>query len=578
MSDQEGDYDDDEQNFEEFEEPDSSEEEADEDDEEQDIDLEELENDATGVGQKTSDYMISLSVIPERYTTKMPEEFSKLQREEYRRLLTYRILIQKFGTKSVKVAVSVENIINDAKILHKGEEPEKDIDSHIAKVLHFIDEKLATAFALNLTKYTKEIYDTALFYLKVLTLSRLASKLVIGTISTAAVDTVLKNIYEGLLRGIIDPGEMVGCQIATGLSEPLSQMTLNTFHLSGNSEKSKINSGMSRIVQLFNVTKTENLINDCYMLLYFKPQDEKNMDKIARVISKFNTVNMYTLVEKMGILQDPDYLYGEKSMISSDLAGITKYLKSGRKVPVGLSKLCIAVDFSPEELYKARFSTFDVETALLKQYSDLFIVHISPTRIRIYVRGTVELDYFKNLIGTFKTTVLSGINGIMGVDINEEKMEYRKENSALAVRTINRLFAKGVNFRKIVGSKYINGYKSVTNDLHETLRTLGLNATKVVMYNEIRNVYMANGANVSPAVIKMLVDAVTCKGFIAPINNIGMKIAESSTIQQMTFEKSEQVITDAALYAKKEKVDGTSNNILFGQPFRGGTNSFQLIF
>lgn len=574
MSDNDGEYDE-EQNYEYVPEPDSSEEEMEE--EEDSIDIEEIDNDPTGVGQKTSDYMDSLSVVPEHYLKKIPETFSKMQKEEYIRLLTYRGLIQRYGLKTVKVAVSVENIVNDVKIIHKNEEPETNIDGHIEKILHFIDNRLATAFTLNLNKYSKEIYDTGLFYLKVLTLSHLTSKKVIGIMSASAVNAVLNNIYNGLLRGIIDPGEMVGCQIATGLSEPLSQMTLNTFHLSGNSEKSKINSGMSRIVQIFNVTKTENLLDDCYMFLYFKPQDEKNMDKIARIITKFNTINMYTLVEKISIIQDNDYLYGEKSLINSDLVGITKFLKNGRKLPLGLSKLCIAVDFVPDELYKVRFSIFDVEASLLKQYPDLFILHISPSRIRIYVRRNVELEYFKNLIGSLKTTVLSGINGIMGVDINEEKVEYRKENSALAVRTINRLFAKGVNFRKIVGSKYINGYKSVTNDLHETLNTLGLNATKVVMYNEIRKVYNANGANISPAIIKTLVDAITCKGFIAPINNIGMKISESSTIQQMTFEKSEQVITDAALYSKKESVDGTSNNILFGQPFRGGTNYFQLM-
>lgn len=566
-----------EQNYEEFDVPSSSEDEEEDLDKDEDF-IDDVDQESSGSGQATSDYIDNLVQIDPEYLKRIPEKFTELQKEEILRLLKYRILVQRFGKKTIKLPISIDGIINNAKIVHKDKKPEMDTEGHIKKILYFIDEKLSTAFTLNIDTYSKEIYDHATFYIKSGILSSLASNLVIGKISREAVDMILIDAFNGLLRGIIDPGEMVGCQIATGLSEPLSQMTLNTFHLSGNSEKSKINQGMGRMSQIISYSKTDKILNDCYMFVYFKPQDEKNMDNIAKVISKFNTVNMYNLVETMTIIQDPSYLYGETSLIPGDLVGIKKYMKSGRKIPNGLSKLCIGVDFVAEEMYKVRFSMFDIENSLGRLYSDLFIIHINPTRIRIYVKGVVELDYFKNLLGSFKTVTLSGVENIIGVDINEEKVEYRKNDGTLSTRTINKLFAKGVNFREIISSKYINGYKSRTNDLQETLRTLGLNATKVVMYNEICSVYSANGANVSPAVVKMLVDAMTCKGFIAPINNIGMKLAESSTVQQMTFEKSEQVITDAALYAKKERVDGTSNNILFGQPFQGGTNAFKLAF
>ena len=567
-----------------IEEPESEEEEEEvegEEPQEEEVFAEELEEKAAGTGQKTEDFLERIIKIPD------PEKLigiqkwtslSSLQKEEIRRLLQFRYCIQNlYKNRLTKVPFNLKNLMLSAGEAHKGEEPIQDPDSHLAKMFKFLDETLISAYSLNPKKYSKEIFMHGIFMIQAVLLTSLASKKVIGILSPGAIDMILNDVFNALVRAILDPGEMVGSEIATGLAEPLSQMTLNTFHLAGNSEKSKMNLGMSRMQQLLSYAKTKTAIGDLYMFINFKPQDEKDFKEIPKIISKFNSVFMKDILEKIRVVQDPGFHEG-KTLFKEDAPFLAAFLKSRGRLPGGLSLISAQVYFKEDELFRSHFTTFEAESSLLEQYPNLFIIHTGPTRFRLFLKASGdELSAFKYLIGEFYEVKLSGLDGIQGVDINEDKVEYRTSSSDYKIRTVNRLFARGVNFHGVLASRFIDGYNSTTNDIEETVKYLGINAGKETLYQEIRTVYKANGANPSPTLINTLVSAMTCRGFVVPINSIGMKLANSSVMQRMTFEKSEDVITDAAAYGKTEKVNETSNNIILGQPFQGGTNAFKLI-
>jgi DNA-directed RNA polymerase II subunit RPB1 len=61
---------------------------------------------------------------------------------------------------------------------------------------------------------------------------------------------LLETIWLKFRQALISPGEMVGVIAGQSIGEPTTQMTLNTFHLSGVSSKSNVTRGGPRIEEI----------------------------------------------------------------------------------------------------------------------------------------------------------------------------------------------------------------------------------------------------------------------------------------------------------------------------------------
>ena len=57
------------------------------------------------------------------------------------------------------------------------------------------------------------------------------------------------------IDAVVNPSEMVGVVAAQSIGEPSTQLTLNTFHLSGVASASKAVRGVPRIKELLSVSK-----------------------------------------------------------------------------------------------------------------------------------------------------------------------------------------------------------------------------------------------------------------------------------------------------------------------------------
>lgn len=529
-------------------------------------------------GQKYLDSLIKVdTALFERVDSLVNK--SDLQRIELKTLLGFRYMVQYiFGIGVAKTVFNCENTIVNIKNRHKDTTDHfETADEIVALVFDFMDNKLSSAYTLKLSSTTKYIYSQSLLISKIVILENLASKLVLGTITKTVLADIFESIYLDVLRGILDPGEMIGSQNATSLSEVLSQMTLNTFHLAGNSN-SKINLGMGRLTQILNYTKTDKILKDLYVDIRLYPHEDTDQNRIKKIASRFNSTKFKTLVKLMQIVQDPE-LYDGKSRIAEDESAIRKHIKTHGNLPGIRRILSLRLVFNDDELFNTRIDIFEIVKTIRDTFPNVAIIVTGVNSLRIVNTVTSGDEYliYKDLINKLKTFHILGIPGISGVDVLEDNVEYRDANGNLKTRKKFKLFAQGVNLRKIIGNKYIDGYRSFTNDIQETYDTLGINATIVVLIREIRNVYRANGANPSESSIRMLVNAMTRDGFVTPINNIGLKQSNAAIMQQLSFEKAEQVIVESAVYGVNETVNGTSNNVILGQPFNGGTNAFKLI-
>ena len=90
-----------------------------------------------------------------------------------------------------------------------------------------------------------------------------------------ALERLKEMIYRHHYNSLVQPGEAVGIRAAEGLSQPITQMTLNAFHTAGSSANSA--SGIDAIEDLYNVRKTLKFQNSS---IHFK---DKNLIFSVRI-------------------------------------------------------------------------------------------------------------------------------------------------------------------------------------------------------------------------------------------------------------------------------------------------------
>ncbi len=79
---------------------------------------------------------------------------------------------------------------------------------------------------------------------------------------------ICKAVIVKFKQAIAPPGEAIGSLAAQSIGEPTTQMTLNTFHLAGVSDKN-VTLGIPRLRELLDVSK---IIKTPYMTVYYYRQ------------------------------------------------------------------------------------------------------------------------------------------------------------------------------------------------------------------------------------------------------------------------------------------------------------------
>jgi DNA-directed RNA polymerase III subunit RPC1 len=75
----------------------------------------------------------------------------------------------------------------------------------------------------------------------------------------------------------------------------------------------------------------------------------------------------------------------------------------------------------------------------------------------------------------------------------------------------------------------------------------------------------------------LLGDIMTYKGEVLGITRFGVAKMKDSVLMLASFEKTTDHLFDAAMYGKKDSVDGVSECIIMGTPMPIGTGLFKLL-
>jgi len=122
------------------------------------------------------------------------------------------------------------------------------------------------------------------------------------------------------------------------------------------------------------------------------------------------------------------------------------------------------------------------------------------------------------------------------------------------------------------------GNKTTSNNTLEVGATLGIEAARKTIMNEIKYTMESHGMSIDIRHIMLLADLMTCRGEVLGITRHGLAKMKESVLMLASFEKTSDHLFDAAYYGQKDAIQGVSECIIMGIPMSVGTGLMQLLY
>lgn len=130
----------------------------------------------------------------------------------------------------------------------------------------------------------------------------------------------------------------------------------------------------------------------------------------------------------------------------------------------------------------------------------------------------------------------------------------------------------------VLADPLVDAYKTSSNDVTAVLATLGIEAARQTLLDEITKVIEFDGGYVDYRHLSMLVDTMTYKGHLMAITRHGINRTETGVLMRCSFEETINVLTDAAVFAELDHIRGVTEHIVVGKAAKVGTGVGQTLF
>jgi DNA-directed RNA polymerase beta' subunit/intein/homing endonuclease len=421
-----------------------------------------------------------------------------------------------------------------------------------------------------------------------------------------ALISLLETISLRFKEALVHPGEMVGVIAGQSTGEPTTQLTLNTFHLSGVASKSNVTRGVPRIEEILRLTKNPK---NPSLTVYLKTIDQEDKDKATKYATILEHTRLVDVVKSIQICFDPneesssveedrlllDQFY-EFERIMKECAEDTSEMNGSQK-----SKWVVRMEMDAETLLDKNITMDDIHFAISNSHygNDVSCVYSDYNsdklvfRIRmnsaVFTKGkkrgvpdtldqSDEIYMLKNFQDSLlNNIVLRGVNGIDNVIARKLQNNVLKEEGKYVKKDIWVLDTTGSNMLEILALDFIDPARTYSNDIREVFDVLGIEAARQMIYNEMSEVMEFSSVYINYHHLSLLADRMTCNHNMVPIFRSGLLSDNVGPIAKATFEVHTEVLLEAARHGDFDHMKGVSASVMCGQYGSYGTGSFGLV-
>ncbi|XP_061561558.1 DNA-directed RNA polymerase III subunit RPC1 isoform X1 [Phycodurus eques] len=349
----------------------------------------------------------------------------------------------------------------------------------------------------------------------------------------------LETCRDKYMRAQMEPGSAVGALCAQSIGEPGTQMTLKTFHFAGVASMN-ITLGVPRIKEIINASKN---------------------------------ISTPIITAHLDVEDDADFARLVKGRIEKTLLGeISEYIEE-----VFLPDDCfILVKLSLERI---RLLRLEVNAETVRYSICMSKLRVKPGDVAVHGEAVVCVSpresskssmYYvmQSLKAELPKVVVQGIpevtRAVIHIDEQSGKNKYK-------------LLVEGDNLRAVMATHGVNGSRTTSNNTYEVEKTLGIEAARSTIINEIQYTMTNHGMSIDRRHVMLLADLMSYKGEILGITRFGLAKMKESVLMLASFEKTADHLFDAAYFGQKDSVCGVSECIIMGIPMNIGTGLFKLL-
>ncbi|MEK6973711.1 MAG: DNA-directed RNA polymerase subunit A'' [Nanoarchaeota archaeon] len=318
-----------------------------------------------------------------------------------------------------------------------------------------------------------------------------------------------------------------GLETFTTFDGIITHNTLNTFHFSGVAEMN-VTVGLPRLIEIFDARKTPTTPR---MEVYLKSKyshDPKMARKIATQIKE------------------------------------TKLRELATEFSINLAKASVEAKLDYKKLKDLAMKESELISILTQNFKNVAI-KIERENLVFYPKlKEYDLGEVFKLKEKVKDAYVSGIKGITQV------LPIKQESEFI-------ILCAGSNLKDMLKLEEIDSKKTVTNDIIEIEKVLGIEAARQSIINEALKVIEDQGLDIDIRHLMFLADVMTVTGSIKGITRSGITNEKQSVLARASFETPIKHIINAALTGERDPLNSVVENVMLNQPVPLGTGMPQLI-
>ena len=417
---------------------------------------------------------------------------------------------------------------------------------------------------------------------------------------------LLENVVLKYNQAIVHPGEMVGVIAGQSIGEPTTQLTLNTFHLSGVASKSNVTRGVPRIEEILRLTKNPK---NPSLTVYMNKVDEQDKDKADQYSNMLEHTKLVDVVKSVQICFDPN---DKATNIMDDATMLEEFYEfeemidecndeSNNENEPSRSKWIIRIEMDTETLLDKNITMDDIHFAITNSHGDEISCVYSDYnsdnlifRIRLnekILKGKKPLNGIADTLdqsddiymlrifqdNLLNNIVLRGVTGITNVLPRKLQNSVVKEDSNYVHKDIWIMDTTGSNLMEVLALDFIDSNRTFGNDIKEAFNVLGIEAARQIIYNELVEVMEFSGVYINYHHLSLLCDRMTLTDNMVSIFRSGILNDDIGPISKSTFEVHTEVLLNASRHADFDHMRGVSANVMMGQMGVFGTGAFQVV-
>jgi len=417
---------------------------------------------------------------------------------------------------------------------------------------------------------------------------------------------LVTQIYDYFNEAIAQPSEMVGVVAAQTIGEMGTQMTLDSFHVSGTAAAVKATSGVPRLKEILSATKKTKTPT---LKIYMKPdiasvinpkmaEDgvDYNDDRIDNTkIVAMNVKNSLEITRLSDILEYSEIYWDSDNSIDNDKGMIDVYNKfqvlyDSINKNRSKSPWVLRMKFNKDKMVSFGLRMIDIYTKLNKAYNKYIDCIYSDDnaeecifRVRLTEFACKDLEN-KDEIAAIKAmehnivyqVLLKGYKGVNKVSLNKEKYELYNDETGSFDKVVEWVLdTDGTNLMEILANPNIDATRTISNDIREIHNVLGIEAARNALYNELVNITGEGSMNYRH--LSLLIDTMTFKGSLMSIDRHGINRNASSALSKSSFEESVDMLINGSIFSEYDNTSGISPQVMMGKVPNCGSGNFDII-